>query len=211
MNTNSDLRIEEQEAFIDVLASEGYALYPNFLKKAECQTILNHIAQLKEEDEMKKAGIGKQLNFTVKKNLRGDFIQWIKKDEEPLEVINFLAQIDALKSLINRTCYLSLKDFESHYTFYPEQTRYIKHRDRFQHNAHRLISVVCYLAEDWKAEDGGQLVIYKEDGTQVEIIPQQGLLACFKSEMEHEVLLTQRERYSITGWMLDQPAKLTFL
>lgn len=205
------MRIQEQDAFIDALATEGFALCPDFLEKAECRSILEHIAVLKSEDDFKKAGIGKQLDYTIKENLRGDFIRWIKKQDEPQAVQLYLNQLELLKELINQTCFLSLKDFEVHYTYYPENTRYIKHRDRFQSNAHRLISLVCYLAEDWQKEDGGQLVIYKENGEQIEIHPEQGLLVCFKSEMEHEVLLTNRPRYSLTGWMLDQPAKLTFL
>ncbi|MEX2588976.1 MAG: 2OG-Fe(II) oxygenase [Chitinophagales bacterium] len=201
---------EFADQLIDNLAAHSYALQPNFLSQEESNAVLKHIQALQDEDELKKAGIGKQLKFDVRENLRGDFIRWISKSDEPVIVQSFLQRMDFLMQLLNRTCFLSLKDFEAHYTFYPTNTRYIKHRDRFQHNAHRLISVVCYLASDWKVADGGQLIIYNE-GEAHEILPAQGTLVCFRSELEHEVLLTNRERYSITGWMLDQPAKLTFL
>lgn len=195
---------------VESLSEQSFAVIPNFLSSQASDSILNHINQLLDDDEFKKAGIGKQINYDINRQLRGDFISWINKEIEPGEVKLFLNRIENLVKLLNRTCFLSIKDYETHYTFYPTETRYIRHKDRFQKNAHRLISFVCYLAPDWTLEDGGQLRLYIGDQTK-DILPQQGMLVCFKSELEHEVLLTHRSRYSITGWMLDQPAQLTFL
>jgi SM-20-related protein len=63
---------------------------------------------------------------------------------------------------------------------------------------------VLYLNADWQPSDGGELVIYKPEGNEHRIQPLQGTLAIFLSELEHEVLLTSRDRMSITGWMLNE-------
>ena len=46
--------------------------------------------------------------------------------------------------------------------------------------------------------------IYNPEGVEHRIQPLQGTLAIFLSELEHEVLLTSRDRMSITGWMLNE-------
>jgi SM-20-related protein len=54
---------------------------------------------------------------------------------------------------------------------------------------------------DWKIEDGGELCIYQENNIQ-KISPTNGKTIFFKSnELVHEVLTTQKQRLSITGWL----------
>jgi SM-20-related protein len=71
--------------------------------------------------------------------------------------------------------------------------------------------VICYLNENWKAEEGGQLRIYEETN-QIDVLPEAGRLVCFRSDkLEHEVLPASRARLSLTGWILDQYADLKHL
>ena len=52
------------------------------------------------------------------------------------------------------------------------------------------------------------------DGAEIpfDILPAGGRLVVFRSDqIEHEVLLCRKKRYSITGWMLDQLSELSFL
>ncbi|NIT56541.1 MAG: 2OG-Fe(II) oxygenase, partial [Aliifodinibius sp.] len=57
--------------------------------------------------------------------------------------------------------------------------------------------------------DGGELKMYGpgDDTTLIEPIAKR--MVMFKSDtVEHEVLLTQTSRKSITGWLLHQPATI---
>jgi SM-20-related protein len=61
--------------------------------------------------------------------------------------------------------------------------------------------MISYLNADWLESDGGQLMIHSEKGSQ-KIDPVQGKMVFFKSdEMEHEVMLTNKRRMSVTGWL----------
>lgn len=120
--------------------------------------------------------------------------------------------VDQLIKHFNRVCYLGIKDFETHYAYYPKGKGYEIHRDRFKKNPHRLISFVFYLNENWKYGDGGELVLYDEDKLPIKTIePTENRLAIFLSETLHEVLSCNKERRSITGWLLDIPKEITFI
>ena len=67
------------------------------------------------------------------------------------------------------------------------------------------MSVVLYLNEDWRAADGGELVIVAEDGERV-VVPAGGTLVTFLSQrFEHEVRVAERVRLSLTGWFRRRP------
>jgi SM-20-related protein len=66
-----------------------------------------------------------------------------------------------------------------------------------------VLSVVVYLNSDWAADDGGELVLYKdaEDRERLRVTPLAGTLVVFLSEdFPHEVLPAKRDRFSIAGW-----------
>jgi SM-20-related protein len=61
--------------------------------------------------------------------------------------------------------------------------------------------MISYLNDNWTAKDGGELLIHQTDANQ-KIAPTQGKTVFFKSnELEHEVLVTQERRMSVTGWL----------
>ena len=61
--------------------------------------------------------------------------------------------------------------------------------------------MIMYLNAGWKKEDGGELCIYHPDCDQ-HIAPENGTTVFFKSsELAHEVLVTNKPRMSITGWL----------
>lgn len=62
--------------------------------------------------------------------------------------------------------------------------------------------MICWnLNENWKVEDGGELRIHQFNSNQ-HISPTQGKTVFFKSdELEHEVLITNKRRMSVTGWL----------
>ncbi len=198
------------ERAIDHLAEKGFFIWDDFISPDAVKELRLLAESNREEGNFKKAGIGKQVLFQVDKSIRGDYIQWLDKQSKHPIVHQFLNEIYQLKDYLNQTCYLGLKDFETHFAIYPENTFYKRHVDRFQQNAHRVLSFVLYLNINWQRGDGGELALYVDEKTEI-IQPLAGRLLLFRSELEHEVLLAHKPRYSITGWMLDKDMSLTFL
>ncbi|TNE31500.1 MAG: 2OG-Fe(II) oxygenase [Bacteroidetes bacterium] len=195
----------------DGLADTGYFSIPNFVSRDEALAIRDIAIRHKEEGEFRRAGIGKQIEYQLEKDIRGDEILWIDNEYTAPSIKSYLQRMEELQNFLNYTCFLGLKEYEIHFAVYPKGTRYARHSDRFKNNPHRVISFVLYLNPDWEEEDGGQLAIYLEGKDPVYILPEAGKLVCFRSEIEHEVLECNRARYSLTGWLLDQPVGLTFL
>lgn len=195
---------------IDQLSGIGYFVWDDFVSGKDVEKLVSIANQGSQSGDFKKAGIGKQALFQLDKSIRGDYIQWLDRNNQNQIVLQFLDKMEGLKNALNETCYLGLKDFETHFAIYPENTFYKKHVDRFQQNAHRVISFVLYLNENWQEGHGGELAIYLEDRTET-IQPLAGRLLLFRSELEHEVLMSYKKRFSITGWMLDKDMSLTFL
>ncbi|WKV13872.1 2OG-Fe(II) oxygenase [Marivirga harenae] len=195
---------------IDQLSEIGYYVWDDFVSLEDVKNLVSIANEGRLSGDFKKAGIGKQALFQLDKSIRGDFIQWIDRGSKHEIVKKFLDQIELLKDKLNETCYLGIKDFETHFAIYPENTFYKKHVDRFQQNAHRVISFVLYLNENWEDGHGGELALYPS-GTIEKVQPFAGRLLLFRSELEHEVLMSYKTRYSITGWMLDKNMDLTFL
>lgn len=194
------------------IVTKGYAIIDDLLSKADLKQIKIRFEELQQEDDFQKAGIGKFSHFTVDKSVRGDFIRWIDQKDTDAPVYILYEYINELIINLNRTCYLGIQDYESHYAFYPKGKGYLMHRDRFKTNPHRIVSFVFYLNENWQQGNGGELVLYDEDKKSIETIaPKENRLTVFLSETLHEVLNCNTERKSITGWLLDVPTKLTFL
>jgi SM-20-related protein len=188
----------------DGLAEEGYAVADQFLSQQEVDAILDLDTFKNGLAQFKKAGIGKNQQLQINESIRGDYIQWLDKNTAAPSVKVYLDRLNDLTSFLNQSLYLSLKDYEVHMTIYPSGSFYKRHLDQFKKDDHRKLSVICYLNYDWKEEHGGQLRIYLPDGSK-DFLPIAGRLICFRSDqLEHEVLLANRERLSLTGWMLDQ-------
>ncbi|QOI96654.1 MAG: 2OG-Fe(II) oxygenase [Flammeovirgaceae bacterium] len=183
------------------LAEQEFAIADQFLSQNEVDAILG-LPEFQSRETFKKAGISKQVQ--VKEEIRGDYIQWIDKTTAQEAAKVYLQRLDELIRYLNRNLFLSLKDYEVHFTFYPAGTFYKRHLDQFKQDDHRKLSVICYLNTDWKPEHGGELRMYLPGRTR-DVLPVAGRLVCFRSDrIEHEVLPATRERLSITGWILDK-------
>ena len=199
------------ERVADGLAEQGYAIIDQFISPSEVTAIL----QLDEFKggllHFKKAGIGKQREKKLNESIRSDHVQWIDRHTAGKELKVYLDRLDKMISYINRSLFLSLKDFEVHLTIYPAGSYYKRHLDQFKGDDHRRLSVILYLNVGWKEEEGGQLRLHLPDRS-LDLFPIGGRLVCFRSDkIEHEVLQATRDRLSITGWALDQFAELRHL
>lgn len=196
--------------WVDRLSEDNFLVIDNFISDKELSVFLGYFKEHLEEQEFKKAGIGTGSEFQLKTEIRGDYIRWLDREKD-VELQDFFAKVDESISVLNRYCFLSLSGSEFHMAHYPAGTFYKRHLDQFNQRSNRLISVILYLNKDWKNGDGGELKVYLDDREET-IEPVAKRLVLMRSDkVEHEVLMTNRDRYSLTGWLLYQPPGLTFL
>ncbi|WP_426431968.1 2OG-Fe(II) oxygenase [Winogradskyella sp. HB-48] len=190
------------ENIIADILSKQYSIIDNFFTSEEVLALRQSLLYKYEEDTFKKSAIGNRTNEVIKKAIRGDIILWIDEDRANNAETMFFNKINDLKDYLNRTCFLGINQKEFHYAIYPEGTFYKRHLDTFQNDDRRKLSFVCYLNEEnWKPENGGELVLYLED-VEKTIYPFPGKVVIFESQvLEHEVKPVNTPRLSITGWL----------
>jgi len=185
---------------VNEVYEQRYSVLDNFISEPEISQLVQKINLLSENKQLKQAGIGKNAEHLTSTDIRSDFIYWLDENDNDLQSL-FFDFINELMLALNRRFYLGLNNYEFHLAFYPPGSFYKKHRDAFKRDDARKITVILYLNQNWRKENGGELVLYKEDGTSRTIEPIGGRLLVFESELEHEVLLSNANRYSITGWI----------
>lgn len=196
---------EEQ---MDLLAQQDFILIDDFLSSEEITQVQSFFEKKIREDELEKSAIGATGEAQIIETIRGDYTYWLDKQRDH-GTIPIFDTLDDMMLLLNRSFFLSLSDYEFHLALYPEGTFYKKHLDQFQGRNNRMISMIIYLNENWKEGDGGELRIYKNDGSTVDVQPVSNRCVLFRSDvLYHEVLKAYKERKSITGWMLYQPSPL---
>ena len=201
---------EQWIQWFDKLAEDDFVVVDDFLSDQQFRLFMNFFRQAEENDHLKKAGIGTSGEFQIESSVRGDFIHWLDENRDS-ELIDFFDIKNDLIAKLKRFCYLSLSGSEFHIAKYPRGSHYNRHLDQFNERSNRQITVLIYLNENWKKGDGGELVIYKGD-EEIVVEPIARRLLLFKSDLiEHEVLTTNVPRYSLTGWLLHQPASVGYL
>ncbi|WP_258807558.1 2OG-Fe(II) oxygenase [Pseudidiomarina sp. CB1] len=184
---------------IDRLAEQGYVIVSNFLPRSQCLELFQYAQQLPQQ-AWQQAGIGRADNYTTNTAVRQDKIRWLTT-QQPLENA-YLTMMDQLRAQLNRELFMGLFDYECHLAHYPPGAFYRKHLDAFKGRSNRILTTVFYLNPEWHDADGGQLVIYGDEGQVLEtVLPEAGKLVVFLSDVFiHEVLKGARDRFSITGW-----------
>lgn len=199
-------KLEDWLSWMDELSLNDYVVIDNFLDEDRLRTVQSFFQT--HLDEFTKAGIGALNDHIIRKDIRGDFTFWLdRKRDVPLE--NVWSLIDETIHIYNRYCYLGLSGYEFHLAHYPTGGHYDKHLDQFNNRNNRTISVVIYLNKAWKKGDGGELEIFLKDGSSVLVEPVEARCVMFKSAtVPHAVLSSNKPRYSLTGWLLQQPSAL---
>lgn len=188
------------EKIVNDVYEQRFCVVDNFISANEVTTLVQKINLLSENKQLKQAGIGKNAEHLTNTDIRSDYIYWLDENDTDLQSL-FFHFITELTQALNRRFYLGLKEHEFHLALYPPGSFYKKHRDAFKSDDARKITVLLYLNQNWKHEDGGELILYKDDNSSLTIEPLGGRLLVFESEMEHEVLLSKANRYSLTGWI----------
>ncbi len=192
---------EKFDFLIDDYILNKVGIDKNFLSAALTKGLSQNIVQLLANGQMSPARIGQNNDQHKATKIRSDMIYWMDKSHENVFEQEFLALMEDLILYLNKTCYAGINAYEFHYALYEEGAAYGRHKDRFRNDSDRQYSVVNYLNVDWVEEDGGLLLLYKDEGTQM-VLPMAQTTVFFKcDEMEHEVTMSKRSRMSITGWL----------
>lgn len=180
---------------------KGYSVRPCALPDGLANALLCYQQTMAAEQQFKKAGVGRGGQYLQNDFVRTDEICWITGEAEATR--QWLDWTSSLQRFLNRHLFLGLFSFESHFSHYGVGDYYKRHYDAFRGEANRILSVVAYLNPGWTSMDGGELVLYKDDGDSsgVKVVPLLGTLVAFLSEeFPHEVLSANRDRYAIAGW-----------
>ncbi len=179
---------------------DGFMLLTNALTQEENIALANCVRSMHAQGQWKKAQIGKGDQSNVDNDQRGDFIAWLDPENSNSALDPYWQLMDEIQKTLNRYFYLGLNFFEAHMACYNKGTFYKRHSDRHKTGSTRKVSVVYYLNESWKEQQGGLLNIFNENETKATVVPFIGHCVVFLSEIEHEVTVSEAERFSITGW-----------
>ncbi len=189
------------ESIIDGYLDKRVGVVNDFLSSKLSFDLIGNLKLLYGEEKLRTAGIGNGENTAIEQSIRNDKIFWLDKNELKESETAFFELIDAFVLYLNRTCFTGIKSYEYHYALYEKGAFYKKHMDQFKTDHGRAFSMIIYLNEDWVKGNGGELKIYKK--TEVQLIsPENRKCVFFKSdELPHEVLVSNKSRMSITGWL----------
>jgi len=183
------------------IVEQGYSIRTNSIPHSTRKILQDYISQLAPET-YDAAGVGREIHIRRNSAVRSDTIAWIP--ESSPAGARWLEWCSRLRETLNRRLFLGLFSFESHVARYEPGAFYKKHLDAFRGASNRRLSVITYLNDNWSESDGGQLVLYNPEGTEVieRVLPRLGTLVIFLSdEFPHEVLPSKRVRHSIAGWV----------
>jgi SM-20-related protein len=186
---------------IDSYIGTKIGITEHFLNDTLAMHLKENLNILYAQKQLLYAGTGNEKLVLHDKLVRSDAIYWLdRKHNDPYEN-EFFDLMDEFVSHLNSTCYTGITGYEFHYALYEKGSFYKKHFDQFKNTDSRQYSLIMYLNDDWQEADGGQLCIHHHDRLQ-NISPNNGKSVFFKSsELEHEVLLSNKVRLSITGWL----------
>ena len=192
----SDFTVDWQgqltDAQLDKLAFEGWIVVDNVFNDKALLALQAESGFIDYRNAELTAGV--RLS-----HIRGDKIRWINKDF--FAGFYYLQSINKLASVLNRTLYTGLRHSEAHYACYPIGFGYQWHSDNPAGRDERVISAVFYLNDNWETTDGGAVEIVDNHGVHHEVMPLANRLIIFNSDLQHQVQIAHRQRYSIATWM----------
>lgn len=197
---DEQLNDEQQQRIGNDLFDQGWSQQDAFLSEELSAALADECRALMAAGALKKAGVGRGSEVKIRTDIRGDHIVWLKRGQS-VACDRYLQLMDQLRVALNRSFFLGLEDYESHFAFYPPGSAYQTHLDRFRDDDKRTVSAVIYLNDAWLPEQGGALRMHPADQPAVDVLPLAGRLALFLSAtMPHEVLPASRDRLSLAGW-----------
>lgn len=192
---------DDFELLIGGFLDNRVGVVDNFLSNKLSLDLISNLRTHYGAEELRLAGIGNRDNSVIEQSIRRDKIFWLDKNKLKESEKLFFGLIDEFVIYLNRTCFTGITSYEFHYALYEKGAFYKKHLDQFKIDSGRAFSMIIYLNVGWATEDGGQLKIYKKAEVQL-VSPDNRKCVFFKSdELPHEVLISNKSRMSITGWL----------
>ena len=189
------------DSLINSYIEDNVGVATHFLSDELALLLKNNLIDHQNLLHLKTGRIGNDDSILKNVLIRSDKILWLDPTNKDVTELKFFNLMDAFILHLNQTCYTGITGYEFHYTIYEKGSFYKKHIDQFQNNSDRAFSMILYLNIDWKIADGGELCIHHSDHIQ-NISPTNGKCVFFKSNfLEHEVLISNVPRLSITGWL----------
>ena len=182
------------------LEAPGYIVLDQCLPPGLTDALFVQLKAL-DFDQFRQAGVGREARRQLNRFVRTDEIVWVEHPDGAIR--GYLAWMEELRQALNRRLFLGLFDYECHFARYAEGAFYRKHLDAFKGQRNRIVSTVLYLNPQWQREHAGELLVFDRAGGGIieTVAPAWGRLVIFLSEeFPHEVTVTQRPRYSLTGW-----------
>ena len=188
------------------LDRHAIAITDDLLPQQVLQQLLSETKELLGDGEFHPAHIGHGVAEYRISEIRGDKILWLEERKLTEAQQQYFVFLNELREHLSSYFRIALPWQECHLATYPVGSFYTRHLDQFRETNNRIFSAILYLNENWQEIDGGQLRVYN-DASYEDIAPLFGRFACFRSDVvEHEVLPTNRTRFSVTGWMRrDEP------
>ena len=224
---------------IDQLASKGYVVISNFISDDLVSTLTDDVRNLRSKSKFKVAKIGQDSTNTLNENIRVAetcFLGEGKLSDVPSTARNELyVALDSARNALSGNSRLDEQDWQSGevskgapaldreltemlYAYYPSGGFYRRHKDAVSGSASilRCYSLLLYLNQSWKKEDGGELRMHFDSGgdflatgeepNYLDVEPKAGTLVLFRSDkVPHEVLDTYTERLAVAGWYNRKP------
>jgi SM-20-related protein len=189
------------EKLVNSFIENKVGIVENFLDESLAGHLKENLLLLFSKNKLIPAGIGNKSKLIHNTLVRSDKIYWLDREHNNKYENVFFDLMDTFVKYLNGICYAGITGYEFHYAVYEEGSFYKKHIDQFKDNKSRAYSMIIYLNENWEESHGGELCIYHANHSQI-ISPINRQCVFFKSsELEHEVLLSHKPRYSITGWL----------
>lgn len=189
------------ETLIASFIKDRVGICNNFISDNLANNLKQNLLELLKSKLLINAGTGNDEKLAFNALVRSDAIYWLDRKHENKYENEFFDQIDDFIKYLNRSCFAGITGYEFHYSLYEIGSFYKKHLDQFQNNSKRQYSLISYLNPDWQEQDGGQLLIHQKNDNK-RIAPMNGKTVLFKSnELVHEVLVTNKRRMSVTGWL----------
>jgi SM-20-related protein len=201
---SNQVRCEMKTSFETLITSyiaNKVGISEGFFSNDLCEHLKSNLLTLNANHQLQTAGIGNDGKMIYDNLIRNDKIFWLDKSNNNTFEDEFFDTMDAFVSYLNQSCYTNIKSYEFHYSLYETGSFYRTHLDQFEDDTKRQFSMISYLNANWKAQDGGELLVHQKNNNQ-SIAPTQGKTVFFKSdELEHEVLVTNERRMSVCGWL----------
>lgn len=189
----------------DELVARGHATSDEFLSEAATRALYALSEQIIVAGRLRPARVGQSHAVRDDTRARADSIAWLPFAEH-VELEPFASSLrelcSAASARIGEVLELPRSVMLARYPAHSDG--YALHRDASELTAHRRVTAILYLNENWEAADGGELELHPDNtcgGLVTKISPEWNRLLLFRSELLHRVLPTRKPRLALTVWL----------